>query len=242
MSIVDDLAKEIRHEIDVLKEGEFGEVLIGQQMFSGVSIEEYLHPEPDVLVEGEASLERANLLGYYIPMKSPGRIYLSRNNLKGFFWSIILTIRNNIQYITKFDLLAGFQLVTLKTYNHELFHFNCDVLRACFGGSYDALPEEALAVAWARMKIIQERQKWQTQIGRMNAASFQLMMRHAFNYTSDGYKDWHLFADEMLFKNELMRYIQPTNYDNLLSSGVDVGDMIYGLLGNIKNGFVDKII
>ena len=242
MSIADDLAKEIRHEIDALKEGEFGEVLFDQQIFSVLPIEEYLHPEPDVVDGGETSLEKGNLLGCYVPMKSPGKIFLSRRNIKDFFWSLVLTVRNDIQYITKFDLLSGFQLVTLKTYNHELFHFNCDVLRACFGGSYDALPEEALAVAWARMKIMQERNIWQSQIARMNAAFFRLIMCHAFNYTSPGYRDWHLFADEMLFKNELIRYIQPTNYDKLLNSGVDVGDMIYRLLGNIKNGFVEKII
>ncbi|MEW6078313.1 MAG: hypothetical protein AB1724_10905 [Thermodesulfobacteriota bacterium] len=245
MGIIDDLAKEIRHEIDALEEGEFGEALIGRNNVPVVSIEKYLNPEPDVLKENESPSERLEcrkILGLYMPMSSPGRIYLSARNLRGFFWSLVHVVMMRVRYISKNDLVFGFHLVTLKTYHHELFHFYCDVLRAWFGGTYDALTEEALAVAWARIKIARERQKWQAQIGRMNPIVFNQMMFNAFNYTSPGYRDWPKYADEAMFKQGVTAYLSPPNNTRLLNNGVDVDGMLYALLNNIKGGYVEAVL
>lgn len=245
MSIIDDLAKEIRNEIDALKEGQFGEVLLGRNNIPGVPIEEYLEPEPDVFRESEIPFEHfesSKLLGLYMPMRSPGRIYLSARNLRGFFWSLVNVIKMRVQYISKNDLVFGFQLVALKTYNHELFHYYCDVLRTCFGGAYNTLTEEALAVAWARMKIIRERDKRRTQIGKMKPEFFNQMMLHAFKYSSPGYRDWTNFADEAMFKQGLTSYLSPPNHTRLINNGVDVDGMLFTLLNNIKGGYVEAVI
>lgn len=242
MGIADVLAKEIKQEIDILQEGEFGEVL-PEQIVPAVPIEEYLDPEPDVLEGGGyGSLESGKILGCYVPMSSPGTVCLSRRNIRGFFWSLVNEVQGRIRYITKGDLMAGLQLVILKTYNHELFHFYCDVLRNSFGGSHNALSEEALAVAWARMKLIQESQRMQTQLGRMNAAVFKLMMLNAFRYASPGYRDWPLYSDDASFKSGIISYLPPRNHITLMNNGVDLGGMMYGLLGSISGGYVEKII
>ncbi|WP_295407187.1 hypothetical protein [uncultured Thiocystis sp.] len=85
----------------------------------------------------------------------------------------------------------------MKTHQHELFHFHCDVLRQLLGGQYHRLHEEALAVAWSRLKIIE--QPWNSRIGRMNRVFYHQLLDAAFAYRSPGYRDWVLLPDATRF-------------------------------------------
>ena len=129
----------------------------------------------------------------------------------------------------------------MRTYHHELFHFNSDVLRQLFGSTYDALMEEALAVAWARQVIIEARGKWQTKIARMNGLFYRLLLDEAFNYQSPGYRDWPQYADPARFQSALVAYFAPPQHARLEGNGVDVGQMLFGLLGTMSGGFVEVV-
>ena len=129
----------------------------------------------------------------------------------------------------------------MKTHEHELFHYNINVLQEMFGGSYTPAIEEALAVAWARTKIQGERAKWNSQIGRMNGLFYSLLMQRAFAYRSPGYRDWVLYADEVRFKPALLNYIAPKNSARLQGNGVDMERLLYGMIGLMDKGYVERV-
>jgi len=145
-------------------------------------LERFLEPPPDVWTDQDEArmLPRAKeeqvLLGVYIPMHSPGRVLLLGRNLRAFFWSLVAQLHHRMPYLTASDLKGALRLVVAKTYQQELFHFHSDVLRQIFGASFDPLLEEALAVAWSRLQILQQRGVWNSQIGRMNGVVFNHLL------------------------------------------------------------------
>jgi len=181
------------------------------------------------------------LLGMYIPMQSPGQVILFGKNLRSFYWSLVRAIRHRVPYMIKLDLNAAWAMVVMKTHEHELFHYNINVLQEMFGGSYTPQIEEALAVAWARMKIQEKRDVWQSSIGRMNCLFCSLLMQRAFAYRSAGYRDWVLYADEVCFKPALLDYIAPKNYASLQGNGVDMERLLYGMIGQMDKGYVERV-
>lgn len=244
MSVVDEIVKNMMKEIDPLGEGNYGEVLIDEWLFDVPPLEEFLSVGPDVVENIESVLQTGQhyLLGLYSPMRSPGQVILFSGNLRNFFWGLVRKIIVQVPMISKFDLGAGARMVTTKTYYHELFHFDCDIQRHLYGGSWDPLLEEALAVAWARRRVMEDRQKWQSQIGRMNGVFFNLLMRDAFRYTSPGYRDWVSYSDDSSFKEGLLEYVKPGNYQGLRSNGVPVEEIVFGSLGMIRTGYQEKCI
>lgn len=161
--------------------------------------------------------------------------------MRWFHWALVREIRHQVPYMTKLDLNAAWTLVLMKTHEHELFHYNINVLQEMFGGSYTPKIEEALAVAWARMKIQERRGVWQSSIGRMNGLLYSLLMRRAFDYRSSGYRDWVLYADEVRFKPALLGYIKPNNYSRLETNGVDMERLLFGMIGQMENGYVERV-
>jgi hypothetical protein len=249
MGAVDDVVNEISRDIQSLEEGEFGEVFIDGRLLDGPAPEEYLMPETDVLFQKPyhddhlIDLAREKrLLGVYVRMRSPGSILLFKDNLRDFFWGLIGLILPRAAMMTRFDLAASARLVALKTYYHELFHFDCDVMGMLFDNSFDHLIEEALAVARARARISADRSIWQSQIGRMNGVVYHLIMDEAFKYTSPGYRDWPRYADEARFKVGLLNYLNPCKCRDLQSNGVVVEDILFAMLGNLKGGFLERAV
>ena len=251
---IDQLTKEMGNQITGLSEGEFGEV-----NFDGGEPEQLPHPEeftdpaPDII--GDVP-ERADddwwndfknhhplILGLYIPMRSPGQVVLFGNNLRLYYWSLIHhVVRPEVPYLTKLDLNSAWKLVLMKTQEHELFHHYSDVLRSIFATGLNSDIEEALAVAWARLRIQEERSKWQSLIGRMNGQVYSLLMRQAFAYRARGYRDWTFFADDVRFKPALLSYLNPNNHARLHASGVDMERLLYGVLGQVgPGGYIEKV-
>lgn len=243
MGALEDVISEIAQDIKPIEEGEYGEAIFDKFLFDVPELDDLLEPEPDVVdKEGIPRVsDNPSVLGVYIPMSSPGQVILYSQKIKRFFWSLVRRIHHRIPYITKFDLTAGSRFVAMKTYHHEIFHFNCDVFRMLLGSSYDVMIEEALAVAYARMKIAEERKNWQAQTGRMNGVVYGLMMDEAFRYRAEGYKDWVNYADEARFKQGLLDYIGPHNYQRLQSNNVSVEELVYGMLGK-ATGSMEKVI
>lgn len=125
----------------------------------------------------------------------------------------------------------------MKTHEHELFHYNINVLQELFGGTYVPEIEEALAVAWARHKITGGR--WHRR--GMNGQFHSLLMERAFAYNSPGYRDWVLYADEARFKPALLEYISPNNYAGLQANGVDMQQVIFEMIGRMDRGYVERV-
>lgn len=182
-----------------------------------------------------------SILGIYKRMRSPGVIVLFRRNLGLFYKALLREIVKQFRYMSKFDLDAGAQLVASHTYYHEQFHFACDVMHHLFGSHLDVLMEEALAVAWARLRITEDRNQWNTSIGRMSGVFFSLLMEHSFKYRSPGYSNWSLYADEIKLRKALTDYALPANLHRLISNGVTLEEITYTLAKSIKGKVVEKI-
>lgn len=244
------LTTEIASEINALGTGCYGEVMFEGTLLSDIPEADYfMNPIPDVTktvgtdrTEIESVLaERPSLLGIYIPMRSPGQIILIRRNLRGFYWSLVKSLwAGGLRYITPSDLHGALQLVIGKTYQHELFHYRCDVLRQVFGGQYDALLEEALAVAWSRLWILDQDRR--TSIGKMNRVFFYRLIEMAYAYKSPGYRDWANYANIVSFKIAMLNYVAPANYQQLQANGVEVEEIVFQLLDTISGGYVEKVV
>ncbi len=219
-------------------EGDFGELVDLPQLLNPENYEEFMNPETDTPDEGPVILDepKMSVLGRYYHMQSPGTVVLYKRNIKKFFDTLMLELIQRTSFITRSDLAASARLVVMKTYHHELFHFDCNVLRLMFGIQQNKLLEEALAVAWSRLKIAEERKVWQSAIGRMNGVIYGMLMEMAYQYKSQGYSSWPNYADETSFKTGFAGYIQPPNHDFLIQSGVNVPDMLFALLGKGKDG------
>lgn len=248
MNAMEMIIKDISREIDALEEDELGGVILDESLPDVPPPDDFLDPEPDVYVEDidDANIERLSqetiVLGIYIAMHSPGRIVLFSRNIRWFYWSLVKTVKSRVPYMTKLDLHGALQLVTMHTYQHELFHYYVNILREIFSSRFDPLLEEALAVAWARHSIQGQRATWNTQIGRMNGLFYSLLMKQAFAFRSPGYRDWILYADDNRFKPALVDYMAPGNFRKLQGNGVDMEHLIYGMLGQCRGGLVERVL
>jgi hypothetical protein len=248
MTAAEILIREVSKEIDALPTGPYGEVIFAEKLFEGPPLEIFLDPEPDVRPEADDEnrlwrlSEEHRLLGLYIPMHSPGRVLLIGRNLRAFFWSLVGKLHSHLPYLTPFDLKGVLQVVVTKTYQHELFHFHSDVLRQMFAAPYDRFLEEALAVAWSRLQILQQRGQWNSPIGRMNGVVFNHLLPLAYAYRSPGYRDWPLYADAVRFKPALLDYLAPANHARLQANGVDLETLVFGMLGGISGGYVEAVV
>jgi hypothetical protein len=255
MSFLGDAAKAVMEELGITKpeKGEFDGVIFPGDFFEDVpGLEGFLSPEPDVIGEdghprisaahdGEMEVSSLFILGGYRRMQSPGVIVLFRRNLGLFYKALLREIVRQFRYMSKYDLEAGAQFVASHTYYHEQFHFACDVMHHLFGSKLDVFMEEALAVAWARLRITEERNQWNTPTGRMSGVFFSLLMDHSFNYRSAGYSDWSLYSDEIIFRKALTDYVLPANLHQLIANGVALDEITYALVKSIKGKVVEKI-
>lgn len=247
MSALDTVVNHVAQEINALPRGNYDEAILDPRLFANVPpLEHFLSPGLDVPQNPEqerelrAMIDRRHLLGMYVPMQSPGRVILGRQALRDFFWSLVHRLYSALPYITHADLERSLRVVVTKTYAHELFHFHSDVLRRLFSAPFDPLLEEALAVAWSRLQILQQRSHGNTRIGQMSGVVFNRLLPLAYDYRSPGYRDWPLYADEARFKTALLNYIAPPNQAFLQSNGVDMDALIFGMLGGISGGYVER--
>ena len=250
--IIDQLNKEISAIINALPENGLGGVFFNEEFFDGAAEPDmFQEPPPDVLIDFPEDADEdwwvvwrkryPYLLGMYIPMNSPGQIILFGNNLTQFYKSLIRVIYPNIPYLTKLDLSSAWTLVRMKTHFHEMFHYYCDVLHGLLGGSYTYMIEEALAVAWARHSIQGQRAIYNSQIGRMNGLLYSQLMERAFIYRSPGYDNWVHHSDDIRLKSALVEYMMPGDFRRLQGNGVDVENLIFGMLGQCRGGFIERV-
>lgn len=231
MSIVDDAVKRILNQIpkDVIIEsaepndksiifdsnyGYFNEI-------EGI-IEKILAAETDVL-------------GKYEHMQSPGKIVLRIDTLAHFFWGLASRINRCGYYMEQTDLQKMAHMVVLKTYTHEQFHHFADVARYLFGGVHDRYLEEALAVAWSRKKLEDQRNAWSSKEARLSSPIYSNLLIQMYKYTSHGYRDWVLYQSDPEFLTAVAKYLGGANKDFLEKSGIGVGQVLLTVLEEVKN-------
>ena len=205
-------------------------------------LEAYMNPPSDILEPGQESpceSDDSLTLGSYSEMSSPGVVRLYLDNLKDFFHSLVFRSLRAGHPISSKELKLIAKIVVYKTYWHELFHFDCNVLRVLFGGHKDPNIEEALAVAraWARITAEKGYKFW-----GISPVLFDFIVSEAFKYTSPGYKDWVNYSNENDFQHGLLRYINPPTSGLLRSNGVQLQKLIFALLtqhnGKEGEGFI----
>ena len=211
----------------------------------GKSLGEFFEQPVDVVFEYPQ--EHRILLGSYTPMRSPGIVALYQDNICNFFWGVVrnvLSANRNI-FISVNDLKHSADLVVYKVWWHELFHFCCDVFRQLFGSKYDSMTEEALAVAYSRLKMLELRTSGRSKISRIQPLFFSEMLQIIYSYTSPGYRDWPSYADPVRFGDGLSAYVLPHG-SMLRMTGVDLFKMLEDMLTSLtaipKNGYVEKLI
>ena len=193
-------------------------------------------PPSAVEAEGE------EVLGHYEPMASPGRLVLHQDALSSFFWHHAREIFRAGYYVEENDLKFMCHMVVLKTYTHEQFHHYCDVTRLLFGGVYDRLTEEALAVAWSYFQLEEHRRQWNTKEARLSAGIFRELLPRLLRYRSPGYRDWVDFRVRADFDAELIRYTGPGSSTRLEHNGIDMNAVLLSIMEAAKmRGVVEEI-
>ncbi|HIJ81287.1 MAG TPA: hypothetical protein HPP76_06235 [Desulfuromonadales bacterium] len=250
MTLVDETVKEIVKSLEPMESGDFGEIMIyPEQLEDAPSLDIYQQRAPDCLAHDNGNFDCSNddispsILGCYSPMSSPGTLILFKRNLAQFYKSLLCTILPKVRFVSRSDIEAGARLVTLGTYYHERFHFDCDLLRNLFGTiKRDPLLEESLAVAYERLLLAADRKDGKSKISRMNGAFYALLMDYAYAYNSPGYRDWSAYADDVRFSAGLVSHLQPGNYSRMQSNGVALGEFLVGMLGKATGGLIEKTV
>ena len=185
--------------------------------------------------------EGEELLGYYEPMASPGRIVLEQNCLNSFFWHHARDIFRAGYYVEDNDLRFMCHMVVLKTYTHEQFHHFCDVAHHLFGGRHDHLTEEALAVAWSYFQLEDQRRQWQSKEARLSAGIYRDLLPRLFRYKAPGYRDWVNFRVRADFEKELIQYTGPASSPFLEHTGIDMSGVLVKILEATKLQGVEEV-
>lgn len=101
--------------------------------------------------------------------------------------------------------------------------------------------EEALAVAYSRIRIVKDRSDGRNPLSRMNGVLYNLALTEAYKYYSPGYKDWLSYSGETFFKLGFLDYIQPPQFSFLRSNGIEVEHLLQQIFV-FNNGFVERIV
>ena len=172
-----------------------------------------------------------DLLGLYTPMSSPGRITLFLQTIRDEFNKHIQDLIRAGYSVTYSDIKNLAYIFIRNTVYHEYFHHYTDIQRYLFGSYHSKDTEEALAVAWSRMKIEQytkNKKYWKTPV---NTPPYERFKRNIYNYRQPGYKDWILYYDQKsddksIFCDTVRTYTLPSGSTNLKENGVDFNVLI----------------
>lgn len=166
------------------------------------------------------------VLGQYTPMSSPGKISLSIHTIRDHFCHHIQDLIRAGYSITFYDISNLAHIYIRKTVFHEYFHHYTDIQRQLFGSYHSKNTEEALAVAWSRMKIEQytkNKKYWKTPV---NTPTYERFKRNIYNYCQPGYKDWKIHYDpksddKSVFCDTIRTYTLPSGSTKLKENGID---------------------
>ena len=163
-----------------------------------------------------------SLLGTYQWMASPGFITLYRGNIEAYWKSLITHTQRQFPFITTKDAERVLQLLVYSVYQHERFHYVCDFCRRLFGGPFDRLHEEALAVAW-EWQWLRSQDRWNSFYGLMHPTLRRIVVQAMFDHRSPGYRDWRQFADQTVFHDAVAAYLYPASAQTFAGTAFNFG-------------------
>lgn len=161
------------------------------------------------------------LLGCYIPMSSPGKIKLFLDELQFFFENYICEMIRRGYNITYSDYKKMAEITIRKTFYHEYFHHYSDIHRVLYSFNKNSILEEALAVAWSRMKV-NDFCRTELKIYSPDPI-YETYLRKIYNYGSRGYRDWKQYIMNDDFCRAVCKYMLPGGYNILEKNGVKMG-------------------
>ncbi|QSZ27578.1 hypothetical protein ACETAC_01290 [Aceticella autotrophica] len=181
--------------------------------------------------EGERKIDDIidDILGYYVPMSSPGKIVLRWERIGCLFWHIIFKssfIKTQLQYSFLENIAI---LFVLNTYIHEQFHNFCDVCRHLFSTKFDRNTEEALAVAWSYIKLNEMKEEGNNEIDIIPDNIFYDIMKRIYSYNQNGYKDWIYYQTKTTFEQGICRYLLPKSANCFSANDINIGEIIMKL-------------
>jgi hypothetical protein len=182
---------------------------------------EEMGPHPEAILASEQ-----DVLGYYTPMSSPGTITLDWKVIGSLFWHTILALQRAGLYLERRDVEVMARLTCEKTYIHESFHHFTDVSRRLFGTQFNALVEEALAVACSFRDLAEMHAESRSRASRLSGLLFRELTSRLYRYTSAGYRDWVHYQTSQDFENGLIGYLAPPSAPFLMQSRVDVAALL----------------
>jgi len=161
------------------------------------------------------------LLGCYTPMSSPGVIELFLNQMKNFLVQIVGDMVSAGYHVSYSDFVRMAEICVRKTFYHEYFHHYSDIQKRLFSFVKTKEIEEALAVAWSRMKV----DEFCTKDLKLHSVTslFDAFKRKLYNYCIPGYKDWKNYSISATFYEGICRYMMPSKSYDLLTKGVNLG-------------------
>ncbi len=214
------------------------------------SLEDFMSPPPDVLEADDPvhpwdkNSHPVSVLGDYQCMHSAGKIRLYTENLTLFFWRLALDIEQSLPGMrwNASELKVLTEWVVNKTYWHERFHHSLDVIRRLLAIHHiDIWHEEALAVAYSRYYLIEK--TFNVRARQRNtelAVIWDVFIHFAFQYQSQGYRDWVHYSDLSALKTGICDYLAPKSSLMLKSARVPVADMLFKWLP-VEGGFYEKM-
>lgn len=127
-------------------------------------------------------------------------------------------------YITYADFKNMAEMCVRKTFYHEYFHHYSDIQQRLYGFIKTKYIEEALAVAWSRLKVDEfciEGLKLQSV-----KPIFDAYKRKLYNFCLPGYRDWENYNKPSTFYEGVRKYMMPFGSYDLYRNGVNLGILI----------------
>lgn len=199
----------------------------GLETFKELYSNEYDEREEDKPIE-----IHDDILGSYTPMCSPGIISIEIYNQLEFFQDNISNMICSGYNITFANYKMMVELTILKTFYHEYFHHFSDITLQLFNFLKDKDTEEALAVAWSRMKVNEFVNK-ATKNSNISTSLYETYLRKIYNYSISGYKDWKKYILPEDFCGKVIDYMYPSSAYSLIKNGVNFEMMILNTLNMI---------
>ena len=141
-----------------------------------------------------------DILAHYERMKSPGKIVFHRNNIISYFLyttdKLQMELHKSIDRDSKIELA---HLLLSQIYAHEHFHLYCDINSYLIDKSsfrFDRLHEEALAVAFSHLELIQYKRVSKIKYNSLDSNVKRLYKNILFDFSNPGYKDWKKFKHQ----------------------------------------------
>lgn len=186
------------------------------------AIEVYGHGDSDEFIWGIEFED--DWLAMYTPMNSPGTIHLFIYRIRDCFAGYIRGMIGAGYHITYMAFVKVAEIFIKQIVYHEYFHHYTDIQHKLIVYSHERYLEEALAVAWSRIKIDPiVRKILKSPRERLLYDVYEKMI---FNYSGQGYSDWIYYKTSNKFCEGVRQYTIHSGSSKLFRDGFNFYKLI----------------